>query len=240
MRRRDADAALNLRDGVAPRRATRRRASPRRSASDAAQSLVATTRTELRNITSERDALRKREERRPSDGADAARLAADRDALEARLREAVAANAALRRDRRAPAAASLKPDRALEDEVAALRTRLEALSADARVHGVQRERARAATADALAQRDATKQQADAAVARAIATMKGAVEKARSDAAREIAEAKADADAAREDLKDVKASFHDTLQVVLAGDGPSSSTAPATSRPTFALEEEEDD
>ena len=93
---------------------------------------------------------------------------------------------------------------------------------------------------ALAQRDATKQQADAAVARAIATMKGAVEKARSDAAREIAEAKADADAAREELKDVKASFHDTLQVVLAGDGPSSSTAPATSRPTFALEEEEED
>ena len=102
------------------------------------------------------------------------------------------------------------------------------------------ERARAATADALAQRDATKQQADAAVARAIATMKGAVEKARSDAARDIAEAKADADAAREDLKDVKASFHDTLQVVLAGDGPSSSTAPATSRPSFALEEEEED
>ena len=53
--------------------------------------------------------------------------------------------------------------------------------------------------------------------------------ARSDAAREIAEAKADADAAREDLKDVKASFHDTLQVVLAADGPSSSSAPATSR-----------
>ena len=76
------------------------------------------------------------------------------------------------------------------------------------------------------------QQSDAAVARAIATMKGAVEKARSDAARNIAEAKADADAAREDLKDVKASFHDTLQVVLAGDGPSSSTAPATSRPAF--------
>ena len=50
----------------------------------------------------------------------------------------------------------------------------------------------------------------------------------------------DADAAREDLKDVKVSFHDTLQVVLAGDGPSSSTAPATSRPTFALEEEEED
>ena len=50
----------------------------------------------------------------------------------------------------------------------------------------------------------------------------------------------DADAAREDLKDVKASFHDTLQVVLAGDGPSSSTAAATSRPSFALEEEEED
>ena len=207
---------------------------------DAAQSLVATTRTELRNITSERDALRKREERRPSDGADAARLAADRDALEARLREAVAANAALRRDRRAPAAAPSKPDRALEDEVAALRSRLEALAADARVHGVQLERARAATADALAQRDATKQQADAAVARAIATMKGAVEKARSDAAREIAEAKADADAAREDLKDVKASFHDTLQVVLAADGPASQAPATSSRPTFALEEEEED
>jgi hypothetical protein len=242
VRRRDADAALNLRDGVALATgdAEARLAAALRER-DAAQSLVATTRTELRNITSERDALRKREERRPSDGADAARLAADRDALEARLREAVAANAALRRDRRAPAAASSKvPDRALEDECARLRTRLEALSADARVHGVQLERARAATADALAQRDATKQQADAAVARAIATMKGAVEKARSDAAREIAEAKADADAAREDLKDVKASFHDTLQVVLAADGPSSSTAPATSRPSFALEEEEED
>ena len=239
--RRDADAALNLRDGVALATgdAEARLAAALRER-DAAQSLVATTRTELRNITSERDALRKREERRPSDGADAARLAADRDALEARLREAVAANAALRRDRRAPAAAPKAPDRALEDECARLRTRLDALAADARVHGVQLERARAATADALAQRDATKQQADAAVARAIATMKGAVEKARSDAAREIAEAKADADAAREDLKDVKASFHDTLQVVLAGDGPSSSTAPATSRPSFALEEEEED
>ena len=242
MRRRDADAALNLRDGVALATgdAEARLAAALRER-DAAQSLVATTRTELRNITSERDALRKREERRPSDGADAARLAADRDALEARLREAVAANAALRRDRRAPAAATSKaPDRALEDECARLRTRLDALSADARVHGVQLERARAATADALAQRDATKQQADAAVARAIATMKGAVEKARSDAAREIAEAKADADAAREDLKDVKASFHDTLQVVLAGDGPASQAPATSSRPTFALEEEEED
>ena len=241
VRRRDADAALNLRDGVALATgdAEARLAAALRER-DAAQSLVATTRTELRNITSERDALRKREERRPSDGADAARLAADRDALEARLREAVAANAALRRDRRAPVAVSKAPDRALEDECARLRTRLDALAADARVHGVQLERARAATADALAQRDATKQQADAAVARAIATMKGAVEKARSDAARDIAEARVDADAAREDLKDVKASFHDTLQVVLAGDGPSSSTAPATSRPSFALEEEEED
>ena len=144
------------RRGGAPRRALRER--------DAAQSLVATTRTELRNITSERDALKKREERRPSDGADAARPA-DRDALEARLREAVAANAALRRDRRAGRGDVEAPDRALEDEVAALRTRLEALSADARVHGVQLERARAATTDALAQRDATKREADAAVAR---------------------------------------------------------------------------
>ena len=78
------------------------------------------------------------------------------------------------------------------------------------------------------------------MARAIATMKGAVEKARSDAAREIAEARADADAAREDLKDVKASFHDTLQVVLAADGPSAQAPATSSRPTFALEEEEED
>ena len=175
VRRRDADAALNLRDGVALATgdAEARLAAALRER-DAAQSLVATTRTELRNITSERDALRKREERRPSDGADAARLAADRDALEARLREAVAANAALRRDRRAPAAAPSKaPDRALEDEVARGSGRGWRPWRPTRA-------STASSSSALAPRRPTRSpsatprssEADAAVARAIATMKG--------------------------------------------------------------------
>lgn len=242
--RRDADADAIIRDRVA---AATRNAETRLAAAlrerDAAQALIAATRHDSRDVEKERDALKKSAHRRASDSSDAVRLIADRDALEARLREAVAANAALRRDRRAPATApATAPDRALEDEVAALRSRLEALAADARVHGVQLERARAATAAALVERDATKGGADAAVARAIATMKAAVETARSEAARSVAEARAEADAAREDLKDVKASFHDTLQVVLAADGP---PAPSTSRhvagsPAFALEAEEED
>ena len=95
VRRRDADAALNLRDGVALATGDARRVAAALRERDAAQSLVATTR-EPNCATLQASATPSgKEERRPSDGADAARLAADRDALEARLREAVAANAAL-------------------------------------------------------------------------------------------------------------------------------------------------
>ena len=94
---------------------------------------------------------------------------ADRDALEAR-REAVAANAALdatggtgRRSSKAPTG----PWRTSARGSGRGWTRWP----PTRVHGVQLDRARAATTDALAQRDATKREADAAVARAIATMK---------------------------------------------------------------------
>ena len=164
-RRRDADAALNLRDGVALATgdAEARLAAALRER-DAAQSLVATTRTELRNITSERDALRKREERRPADGAGGGGGSGPRRARGApargRGRERCADASGRRRG------ASKAPDRALEDESRARCARLEPsrrtrASTASSSSGSRRDGRRA-----LAQRDATKREADAAVARA--------------------------------------------------------------------------
>ena len=187
VRRRDADAALNLRDGVALATgdAEARLAAALRER-DAAQSLVATTRTE-RNITSERDALRKERRERPSDGADgASRLAADRDALEARVcarpwpRTQLLGATGGRRPRRRRRRRRTGPWRTSRARSGRGWTRCRARTR-ARPRRAARARPRR---DGRRARPARRHEAraDAAVARAIATMKGhAVEKARSDA-----------------------------------------------------------